>query len=113
MRTGQYDRAITLEESTAGATGPGGAGAVAWTARASVWARIEPLAGREAVIAGGQQGATMAVRITVPWSPVCDAVVESWRLRSGDRVYSIISIANKSMQNEEVEFMCESGVKEA
>lgn len=115
MITGHYDRPVTLQSPSVAASAIGAnAGGVTWRDEVSGWARIEPLSGRERLVgAGTALGASMAVRITMPWSPQVGAAMADWRVRAGGLVYAIVSVANKAMQNEEVEFACEAGIREA
>lgn len=83
-----------------------------WASAAMLWAAIEPLAGREAVLAS-QQAAVAQTRITVVWAPVIDQVDERWRIRHLATLYGIVSIGHKQLAQGEVEFLCESGVKES
>jgi SPP1 family predicted phage head-tail adaptor len=109
MRAGTLRDRIVLEESvpmqdSTGDTIP------TWVPRTIVWASIEPLTGREAVLLAAQGASEMNTRICIRWTPTLNAVTPTWRVRFGTILYNIKSIINKDNANRELEMMCQSGV---
>lgn len=80
-----------------------------WTTRAVVWAKVEPLRGREATQLGAQLLADMDTRVTMRWTPTIAAINPRWRLRFGAIVYNVVSVADIEMKHERFELLCSSG----
>lgn len=110
MRAGGLNRRLTIEEPvvTQGTTGEE---VTTWTALGTVWARIEPIRGREAMIAGANLS-IMDTRIRIRWSPDVAAVTSKWRARYGDTVYDIVSAAHLATGRREIELLCKSGAND-
>lgn len=78
------------------------------SARAAVWAKVEPLAGRERLMAQ-QMGSTADVRVTIRYRSdvaVTDRLV--WRGKPLD----ITSVADVGARRQWLELMCVAGVRD-
>jgi len=78
---------------------------------ATVWARISPVRGREALI-NGANVADLDTKILVRRSPQLDTVTAEWRLRYKTTIYDIVSIAHAKIGFRQIEFLCKSGVND-
>lgn len=95
----------TLERETPVADGGGGY-APGWTPIATIWIAIEPLAGHELAMAGGQGGATLhRVRIRRR-----SGVTTAMRLVGGNRVLNIRAVLDREPNAPWLELVCEEGV---
>lgn len=61
-----------------------------WTDVATVWARIEPLSGRE-YFQARQETAEVSVKVTMRYR---NDIVPSMRLRFEDRIFEVLSVIN-------------------
>lgn len=75
---------------------------------ASVWARVEPLAGRERLMAQ-QMGATADVRVTVRYRP---DVNSADRLMWRGQPFDIVSASDVDARRQWLEIMCVSGARD-
>ena len=88
LRAGPLDRRVRLERRFE-ETDASGQSVVRWLPLATVWARVEPLGGREAF--GQQQWvATGDVRFTIRWR---DDVTPLHRVVHEGRAYDVVSVA--------------------
>jgi SPP1 family predicted phage head-tail adaptor len=111
MRAGVLRDRIVVEEAVPMQDATGEM-VVTWVPRTIVWASIEPLTGREAILLAAQGASQMNTRICMRWSYLLSGMTSSWRLREGSTFYNIKSIINKDNANRELELMCQSGVNE-
>lgn len=109
MRAGTLRDRVVLEESVPMQDATGDV-VMTWVPRTIVWASIEPLTGREAVLLAAQGASEMNTRICMRWSPTLAALTTSWRLRFESTLYNIKSIVNTNNANRELELLCQSGV---
>ena len=56
----------------------------------AVWASIEPIRGREALI-NGLNAEQMDTRLRLRWSAALDAMTTEWRIRYKDIFYDLVS----------------------
>lgn len=108
MRAGEFRHRIYIEQpvltqSASGEMTPN------WVPFATVWAKIKPLHGREALVAN-QPLAALDTQIGIRWSPFLDQISESWRIKHNLVVYEIKSIAHIDLAQREIEMQCKSGV---
>lgn len=110
MRAGLLTRRLALEEpvATQNATGEE---IITWTLLSEVWATIEPIRGREALLAGAAL-AIMDTKIRIRWSPDVDVITEKWRARYRDTIYNIVSVVHIRIGRREIELLCRSGSNE-
>jgi SPP1 family predicted phage head-tail adaptor len=78
---------------------------------ATIWASIEPVRGREALLAGVNLS-QMDTKIRTRWSSAMDQVTTEWRFRYKTTVYDILSVAHLMTRKREIEFICKSGTNE-
>jgi SPP1 family predicted phage head-tail adaptor len=105
MRAGTLRHVVVCDEPTLNDAGEITGFVPAFSQRAS----IEPLRGREQLHAN-QIIADMDTLICVRWSPRTDSIRPTWRLRHGDTVYNISSLAHINMGKREIEIVCKSGL---
>lgn len=93
VRAGLLDRRVTLERRVE-VVDPSGQTVVSWVPLATVWARVEPLGGRENF--GAQQFvATGDLRFTVRWR---DDITPLHRVTYADVPYDVVSVAEEGRQ---------------
>ena len=107
MKAGSLRHRVLVEKPT-DTQDASGAVALGFTCVAIVWASVEPLRGRETLLAE-QITAQMDTRIRMRWSPPLDCMTAKWRLRFKDVIYNIQSIAHIGHRQREIEVMCSSG----
>jgi SPP1 family predicted phage head-tail adaptor len=106
MRAGELRERVKLQEKAVTRDAVGGE-AVTWKDRATVWAAVEPLSGRE-LFAAQQVQAETSVRIRMRyWSEVAP----EWRVVWQDRVYEVQSVIDTDAAGRELQLMCRTGVK--
>lgn len=110
MRAGTINRRLTVEapEATQNETGEE---IISWTLVGTVWAQMEPLRSREALISGTNL-AIADTKIRIRWSPTMGAVNEKWRALYRNTVYNIVSVAHLNIGKREIELLCKSGSNE-
>ncbi len=107
MRAGRQRHRITLDAPVTSQNGTGEE-IVAWTPVMTLWAAVEPLKGREQLIAQ-QILATSDTRIIIRWSPNVDQITEKWRVRKQQTIYNILDVIPVNLNQREVHLMCETG----
>lgn len=110
MDSGRFQTAATVQRPVIARTPTGGT-VTTWEVALTTWAALEPLTGREAVLMAAQVTAVTTSRLTMPWSPTLDAMVETWRIVAGGRTWGIVSIARPGKRSDEVECMVQAGDK--
>lgn len=107
MRAGLTKKRVALDEpvTTQNATGEE---VTAWSEVATVWASIEPIRGREALL-NGLNAAQMDTRLRMRWSTALDAMNSEWRIRYKETVYNVVSIAHVMTGRRELEILAKSG----
>jgi SPP1 family predicted phage head-tail adaptor len=108
VRAGKLNRRVTIQRPVPDRNEVG-EDIITWETLGVVWASIEPIKGREALIAN-QLLAEMDTRIRIRWSESVQDISEKWRLVHQGLIYNIVSIANINLGNKELEIMCKSGV---
>lgn len=73
-----------------------------WTDITTVWARIEPLSGREYFIAR-QENAEISVKITIRYQP---GISTDLRAVFGSRTFEVLSVINPEERRESLLLMC-------
>ncbi len=73
-----------------------------WTDIASVWARIEPLSGRE-YFAAKQINSEISVRVTIRYLP---GITTEARVVFGGRIFEVLSVVNPEERCESLILMC-------
>lgn len=80
-----------------------------WQTIATIWARIEPIRGREALI-DEKILAEMNTRIMVRWSPLAEKLTSAHRGLHQDTIFNFVSIAHVLLERREIEIMAKSGI---
>ena len=108
IRAGQLRHRVHIDEPVA-TRSEAGDQMIEWRCLGEVWAAIEPLRGRELLMAG-QLGGVIDTRIRIRWSPGAARVSAKWRVRHRSTVYSVVSpLADVAMGGREIELMCQAG----
>lgn len=105
MRLGQLRHQVVIQQASRSSDGQGG-GTMSWTTLATVWARIEPVAGREVV---AQQGLQSQITHRVVMRFRSD-VTTKMRLSHDGRLMNIRSIRNLEERKRWMELSVEEGV---
>ena len=101
MRIGDLQKRITLQYQTKVADGMGGF-TVSWADTATVFAAIWPTSANERIQAM-QEVMTVTHRIRIRYRT---GIRASWRVKFGNRYFSISSIINPSEKNEMLDLLC-------
>lgn len=102
---GEFNRRITLQ-SRSGVKDSFGQQALSWADVATLWARIEPVSGREAVIAGAINAEiTHQIRIRHRLG-----VNASMRALYGSRVFNILAVVEPDMAHIALDLYCSEGL---
>lgn len=107
MRAGEFRHRIYIEQPVQTQASSGEVVST-WAPFATVWAKIKPLHGREALVAN-QPLAELDTQIGIRWSPFLDQISETWRIKHNLVVYEIKSIAHIDLAQREIEMSCKSG----
>jgi len=101
MKAGELNKRITLQYQTKVPDGLGGF-TTTWTDAATVWAAIWPVSANEQVQANAT---TMVIshRIRIRYRSV---LKPSWRIKYGDKYFSIVSIINPNQAGRILDIMC-------
>jgi len=100
MQSGKLKHRITIQ-SKGVARDSFGSEVVTWITEKTVWASIEPIAGREFFLAHQMQ-ANVDHRIRIRYY---DGIRVDWRILFGTRIFDIKSIINLQEQNNEMILM--------
>lgn len=106
---GDLTRALVLEESVRTSDGCGGF-AADWVAVGTLWAKVTARTGREAFVAGRPE-ARVSYRILVRGAPAGarSRPRADQRLRDGDRILDILSVAEADPRGLYLEIIAEEG----
>lgn len=107
LAAGSFHERITLQSKSATRNAIGEE-VVVWTDRATVWADVRPIRGRE-FFAAAQMQATIDTVASIRYR--ADVVAE-WRLLWRGRPYDIRSVIDVGARRERIELMCQSGVND-
>ncbi len=108
MRAGSLRHRVTIEQAVA-TQSASGAETVAWVEYGTVWASLEPLRGREGLVAD-QPLAEIDTKITIRWSPFLSQIVAKWRIRHQETIYDIKSPIPVNFAQRQIELLCRSGI---
>jgi SPP1 family predicted phage head-tail adaptor len=100
MNIGTLNKRIILQQSTRTSDGMGGF-SLTWADVSTVWASIWPLSASETV-ESMKTNMTISHRIRIRYRGDLRA---SWRIRFGNRYFSVVSIINPSEKNQMLELM--------
>lgn len=108
INAGQLDERVTLQAKAATQNALGEVTG-AWADVATVWAKVEPLRGRE-FFASGQMNSSVDHRVTIRWR---SGVVPTMRLQWRGQPLEVISVIEPSAARTVLELMCASGIRSA
>ncbi len=77
-----------------------------WTDIATVWARIEPLSGRE-YFAARQENADVSVKVVIRYLP---GITAETRVVFDGRVFDVLSVINPGERNISLVLMCKEAL---
>jgi SPP1 family predicted phage head-tail adaptor len=103
MQAGKLRHKVTLKTS-AYSQNEYGEPSETWTSSTTLWARIEPLRGRELLLAQ-QVTPEASFRVTTRYDS-SNTIDPAYRLYHGSRVLEVVSIQNPEEKNEFVELLC-------
>ena len=106
LGAGQFSERVTIPQKQVSRSAIGEE-LVTWAAVATVWARVEPMRGREWFAAAQTQDATDH-RVTIRYRT---DVVREMRVLWGAVALDIVSVIDVNAQRENLELMCLSGVR--
>jgi SPP1 family predicted phage head-tail adaptor len=104
MNIGTLNKRIILQQSTRVSDGMGGF-SLTWVDVATVFASMWPLSAAETVEAM-KTTMTISHRIRIRYR---GDLRSSWRVKFGNRYFSIVSIINPNEKNQMLELMCKEG----
>lgn len=105
---GKLDQRVTLQSAQRVRDGAG-ASADSWADVVTVWARVQPLRGRE-YFAADQMQEAVDYRVTLRWRP---GIERTMRVLWRDEALDIVSVIDVEAKRETLELMCVSGVRNA
>lgn len=108
MRAGPMRHRATLQTYTPTRDATGGV-VESWTDVATVYARVEPIRGREALEAE-QILAEADTRVTIRYGSEWAAINPSWRVLCRNVVYNIVHVVERNLAHREYELLVKSGV---
>lgn len=106
LATGKFSERVTLEARSA-TRAPNGEELLSWAPIATVWARVEPLRGRE-WFAGGQMQSAVDYRITIRYR---SGITREQRIVWQGLPLDVVSVIDVNARRETLELMCISGVR--
>lgn len=116
MRAGELKRRVIIETAVDTQDDSNGEMLRTWTTLATVWAKVEPLRGRE-FYGDGAIREEMDTRITMRYAPALLGLSAKHRMRHSPEsgpaiVYNIVSPAHVLLNHREIEVMAKSGVND-
>lgn len=107
LRAGELNRRIKLQQRSTERTS-GGMQVNEWTDVATVWARIQPASGKEAIV-GGALVSEATHTITIRYHP---GVTTAMRALYGSAIFDILAVADHEMAHAALELSCAHGLTE-
>lgn len=117
MSAGKYRQRIVLETAVDTQDATTGEPVRSWTTLAEVWASIEPLKMREALLANATLS-ELDTRIRIRWAPTLANLGTKTRARwTGvdgriERVFDVVSVLEPFTKRKELELLCKSGAND-
>lgn len=114
MRAGRLRQRVIIESAVDAADAQTGESVRTWTTLATVWAGIEPLRMREALLAS-QLLEQADTRVLVRWAPALANLDTAARVRWTDvagrreMFYDVVSVIEPGTRRKELELLCKSG----
>lgn len=110
VEPGAFRHRVAFDEPNP-SEGPSGQAVAGWEPMMTLWADIEPISGRESVVAAAQ-AAEVDTLIRIRYSQQAAAIVPTWRARFRDVVYDIKAVANVNMRDRKIELLAQSGLND-
>lgn len=108
LSAGEFDQRVKLQSKSVTRSGIG-AEIVTWVDVATVWAKVEPIRGREFFAAAQMQESTDH-RVTIRYRT---GVTRDMRIMWRNAPLDIVSVIDVKARKENLELMCLSGVRNA
>ena len=105
MRAGALNRRVTLQKPVQ-TTNAEGRTSTTWQSVLTVWAAIEPIQGREALLAAQAQ-TTLTHQVRIRGNLHSTGITARWRLAYGSRLFDIQSITDTKEAHEELILACQ------
>lgn len=102
---GALEHRITIQQRVAGVNALGQA-STGWADYATVWAKAEPLRGRE-FFAAGQTQSEVSTRFTIRWQA---GIMATMRVQWRGEPYDVLAVIEPMGQKQMLELMCARGV---
>lgn len=106
MQAGKLDHRVTIEGKSVSRSAIGEE-VVAWVAVATLWAKVEPLRGREFFAAQQMQDAA-DYRITIRYRP---GLTRDMRVIWREQCFDVVSVLEPFGAKQSLELMCITGVR--
>lgn len=111
MEAGQRRHRIRLESPPApGSVDSYGERVTVWTLVGTLWARVEPLSGRDQFLAAQRQQAT-SHKVSILYSTAVSGVVAGWRVNYNGRKLVVDNVINPGELNVDLELYCTEGLR--
>ena len=102
MKAGRLDKCIDIQEFTRARGSGGGKGTATWTLKKTIWATIEPMAGKENVHGLGID-TTVSHKITTRYTT---GINSKNRIKWNNRIFNINSVINANERDRMLVFLC-------
>lgn len=109
INAGELRHRIVLQQPVSSAQDAGGQPTIAWTTKATVWAAVKPLQGRE-FFSAEKVNSDIDHRIVIRY--YAGGITPSWRVQFGTRIFQIQSIIVPNETKEEMQLMCKETINE-
>ena len=110
VNAGSLNRRVAIDRNYATQDSSGDPVAV-WQELQTVWAKIEPLTGREGDLDNNIL-AEADTRIRLRYSPLTASLSPVDRMRYGNRIYNVVNLADVDTAHVEVVALCKSGLND-
>lgn len=117
MRAGALRQRVVLETAVDTQDTTTGEPVRTWSTLATVWASIEPLKMREALLANTVMS-ELDTRVRLRWAPALADLGTKTRVRWTDvagrreRIFNVVSVLEPFTKRRELELLCKSGANE-
>jgi SPP1 family predicted phage head-tail adaptor len=106
VRGGDFNRRIAIQQRSSGTPDSFGQASQTWTDLLQCWARIEPLSGRELVLAQAQS-AEVTHLVEIMYRPTVTAAM---RVVYQGRIFNVLSVIDPDMAHVTLELLCSEGL---
>lgn len=106
VRAGDFNRRITIQQHSSSTPDGFGQASQTWSDLLSCWARIEPLSGRELVLAQAQN-AEVTHLVEIFYRPTVTAAM---RVVYQGRIFNVLSVIDPDMAHVSLELLCSEGL---